>query len=73
MERKTVILLRKAVTEVAAPRTLLGNSSPNRMKGTGPRPQAYPKVIRMHEITGTRLGRGVLHVKKPCNKGKRRG
>ena len=40
MERKTVMLLRKAVMEVAAPRTLLGNSSPNRMKGTGPRPQA---------------------------------
>ena len=36
MERKTVILLRKAVMEVAAPRTLLGKSSPKRMKGTGP-------------------------------------
>ena len=36
MERKTVILLRKAVMEVAAPLTLLGKSSPKRMKGTGP-------------------------------------
>ena len=34
---------------------LLGKSSPKRMKGTGPRPHAYPKVIRIQEITGTRL------------------
>ena len=55
MERKTVTERRKAVMEVAVPRTLLGNSSPNSMKGTGPRPQAYPKVMRTQEMTGTML------------------
>ena len=34
---------------------LLGKSSPKSMKGTGPSPHAYPKVIRIQEITGTRL------------------
>ena len=34
---------------------LLGKSSPKSMKGTGPSPHAYPKVIRTQDITGTRL------------------
>ena len=35
--------------------SLLGNSSPKRINGTGPNPQAYPNVMKMQDRTGMRL------------------
>ena len=57
MERKRDTARKTAVSDEAGPRMEAGNSSEKRIHGTGPKPEAYPKQMRMQEKTGTKLMR----------------